>query len=198
MGRLIAITGGIGSGKSIVSRIVRAMGYPVYDCDERARALMDCSDDIKDAIAEHIDPSCITECRTIDRAALASAVFSSAEKLATLNGIVHGAVKEHLSAWSIHPERETATCFVETAIRYHSGIDEVWQVDAPRDLRIERVMKRNGMSHSQVTSRIDSQDSYIPATLHPCTHLIINDGDTAVLPQVESLLDKAIRADEKI
>ena len=202
MGRLIAITGGIGSGKSIVSRIVRAMGYPVYDCDERARALMDCSDDIKDAIAEQIDPSCITERRTIDRAALASAVFSSAEKLAILNGIVHGAVKEHLSAWSIHPEREAATCFVETAILYQSGIDmmvnEVWQVDAPRDLRIERVMKRNGMSHSQVTSRIDSQDSYIPATLHPCTHLIINDGDTAVLPQVESLLDKAIRADEKI
>ena len=57
MKRLIAITGGIGSGKSVVSKILTAMGYPVYDCDSRARVIMDSDDDIKQAIADGIDPA---------------------------------------------------------------------------------------------------------------------------------------------
>ncbi len=75
MERLIAITGGIGSGKSVVSRIVSAMGYPVYDCDTQARRLMDRSDSIKSAIAELIAPSCIIN-GEIDRAALSAELFS--------------------------------------------------------------------------------------------------------------------------
>ncbi|WP_302062698.1 dephospho-CoA kinase [uncultured Duncaniella sp.] len=193
MERLIAITGGIGSGKSVVSRIVSAMGYPVYDCDTQARRLMDRSDSIKSAIAELIAPSCIIN-GEIDRAALSAEVFSSAEKLECLNGIVHGAVREHLAMWSSHPDRATGIRFVETAILYQSGldtmVDEVWQVDAPEELRIQRVMARNAMSRSQVTDRIKSQDSYIPAILHRRTRLIINDGDAAVLPQVERLIDE--------
>lgn len=70
MKRLIAITGGIGSGKSVVSKILTAMGYPVYDCDSRARVIMDSDDDIKQAIADGIDPACIKD-GEIDRQALA-------------------------------------------------------------------------------------------------------------------------------
>lgn len=70
-------------------------------------------------------------------------------------------------------------------------VDEVWQVDAPEELRIQRVIARNAMSRSQVTDRIKSQNSYIPAILHRRTHLIINDGDAAVLPQVERLIDES-------
>ena len=185
---IIAINGGIGSGKSVVSRIVTAMGYPVYDCDARARQLMDSSDEIKAAISADIHRACIKD-GLIDRAMLASIVFEDKEKLAILNSIVHGAVREHFASWA---ENQPGTvCFVETAILYQSGmdtmVDEVWTVDAPLDLRIERVMKRNGLTREAVMSRITTQDSYTPATPHPLVRLIINDGGTPLLPRIEQL-----------
>ena len=185
---IIAINGGIGSGKSVVSRIVTAMGYPVYDCDARARQLMDSSDEIKAAISADIHRACIKD-GLIDRAMLASIVFEDKEKLAILNSIVHGAVREHFASWA---ENQPGTvCFVETAILYQSGmdtmVDEVWTVDAPLDLRIERVMKRNGLSREVVMSRMTSQDFYTPANPLTLVRLIINDADTPLLPRIEQL-----------
>lgn len=185
---IIAINGGIGSGKSVVSRIVTAMGYPVYDCDVRARQLMDSSDEIKAAISADIHRACIKD-GLIDRAMLASIVFEDKEKLAILNSIVHGAVREHFASWA--ENQPGSVCFVETAILYQSGmdtmVDEVWTVDAPLDLRIERVMKRNGLTRQAVMSRITTQDSFTPATPHPLVRLIINDADTPLLPRIEQL-----------
>lgn len=193
MKRLIAITGGIGSGKSVVSRILDAMGYPVYDCDSRAREIMDNNDDIKQAIADNIAPACIKD-GEIDRKELSATVFSSPEKLEILNGIVHGAVRDHLALWHSSEHQADPICFVETAILYQSGldamVDEVWHVDAPREVRVERVMKRNGLSRDEVLARIESQDSFIPTSVHPETKLIDNDGDTAILPQIERLISQ--------
>jgi len=191
---IIAIAGGIGCGKSMVSRIVTAMGYQVYDCDSQAKRLMDSSDDIKAAISASIDNACIHD-GMIDRAALATIVFNDEEKLNLLNSIVHGAVRRHLSSW-IDDNARTASgiCFVETAILYQSGldtmVDEVWNVDAPTDLRIERVMKRNGLTYKSVLSRISAQDSFIPSVPHPRPHLITNDGNTPLLPRIEQLIDR--------
>ncbi len=98
-------------------------------------------------------------------------------------------MREHFASWA---ENQPGTvCFVETAILYQSGmdtmVDEVWTVDAPLDLRIERVMKRNGLTREAVMSRITTQDSYTPATPHPLVRLIINDADTPLLPRIEQL-----------
>lgn len=191
MKKLIAISGGIGSGKSIVSRILTAMGYPVYDCDSRARIIMDNDDNIKQAISASIAPTCIKNGQ-IDRLALASAVFTSPDNLEKLNHIVHGAVRKHLISWHTVEHRTEPVCFVETAILYQSQldrmVDEVWQVDAPLELRVERVMKRNSLSREEVLTRINSQDSYVPETIHPTIYHIDNDGDTPVLPQIEKLI----------
>lgn len=185
---IIAINGGIGSGKSVVSRIVTAMGYPVYDCDSRARQLMDSSDKIKAAISADIHSTCVKD-GSIDRTMLASIVFENEEKLAILNSIVHGAVREHFASWA--ENQPVPVCFVETAILYQSSmdtmVDEVWTVDAPLELRIERVMKRNGLTRQAVMSRIATQDSFIPTRPHPLVHLIINDADTPLLPRIEQL-----------
>ncbi|MCM1051982.1 MAG: dephospho-CoA kinase [Paenibacillus sp.] len=193
MKRLIAITGGIGSGKSVVSRILDAMGYPVYDCDSRAREIMDNNDAIKQAIADNIAPACIKD-GEIDRKELSATVFSSPEKLEILNGIVHGAVRDHLALWHSSEHQADPICFVETAILYQSGldamVDEVWHVDAPCEVRVERVMKRNGLSRDEVLARIESQDSFIPTSVHPATKLIDNDGDTAILPQIERMISQ--------
>lgn len=187
---VIAIEGGIGCGKSTVCAIVAAMGYPVYDCDTQAKVLMDRDESISQAIAEKIGRQCVNHDGSINRPALSDTVFSSPDKLETLNAIVHGAVRTHLASWigSSHDK----VIFVETAILYQSGldrmVDEVWHVDAPAKVRLQRVMKRNGLTARQVKARMDAQDAYRPERIHPAVHTIVNDGLTPVLPRVEQLL----------
>lgn len=188
MKRIVAITGGIGSGKSMVSRMLEAMGYEVYDCDSRAKLLMDSSEDIKRVIADQICRDAILADGSIDRVRLADEVFADCSLLDKLNQAVHTAVKEDIARWCEH----RTVAFVETAILYQSGLDkmvtEVWTVIAPRELRIERVARRNGMSRERIESRIDAQDGFEVVDPHPVQKSIINDGVMALLPQVESLL----------
>lgn len=187
--RLIAITGGIGSGKSIISDILRAMGHKVYDCDTRAKALMDTDESIKNDLIDLISIDAVRNDRTIDRKLLSEIVFNDPDALSRLNSIVHKAVRADLRRW-----RDTSsdkTVWVETAILYASRldreVDEVWEVTAPSELRVQRVMKRNSMSRKQVLARISSQ-STTAAQLHPLTKAIVNDGVEPVLPQILSLL----------
>ena len=187
--RLIAITGGIGSGKSIISDILRAMGHKVYDCDTRAKALMDTDESIKNDLIDLISIDAVRNDRTIDRKLLSEIVFNDPDALSRLNSIVHKAVRADLRRW-----RDTSsdkTVWVETAILYASRldreVDEVWEVTAPTELRVQRVMKRSSMSREQVLARISSQ-STTAAQLHPLTKAIVNDGVEPVLPQILSLL----------
>lgn len=187
--RLIAITGGIGSGKSVISDILRAMGHKVYDCDTRAKALMDTDESIKDDLINLISIDAVRSDRTIDRKLLSEIVFNDPDALSCLNSIVHKAVRADLRRWrDTSPDK---TVWVETAILYASRldreVDEVWEVTAPTELRVQRVMKRNSMSREQVLARISSQ-STTAAQLHPLTKTIVNDGVEPVLPQILSLL----------
>lgn len=96
---LIAISGGIGSGKSVVARILTAMGFPVYDCDSRARMLIDSSHAIKAEICDRLGDCCIDDAGLLDRRKVAGIVFSDPDKLALLNEITHSAVREDLKKW---------------------------------------------------------------------------------------------------
>lgn len=187
MSRIIAITGGIGAGKSIVSRMLRAIGHDVYDCDSEAKHIMDTSAEIKQLIANEICAEAIEE-GMINRQRLAEAVFADAALLDRLNAIVHAHVRADIERWASTKE----IAFVETAILYQSGLDrmvhEVWHVDAPEAVRTERVMARSGLTAEQVKSRIEAQDAYEVTTPHPHIYLIINDGTLPVLPRVEELL----------
>ena len=114
--RLIAITGGIGSGKSIISDILRAMGHKVYDYDTRAKALMDTDESIKNDLIDLISIDAVRNDRTIDRKLLSEIVFNDPDALSRLNSIVHKAVRADLRRW-----RDTSsdkTVWVETAILY--------------------------------------------------------------------------------
>ena len=183
----IAITGGIGSGKSVVSTVLRIMGYPVYDSDSEAKKLMDESLEIRQAIANRISPDAITPDGHIDRQRLARIVFTDKSALATLNSIVHSSVRDHFDKW----RQRDKVAFIETAILYQSRLDqmvnEVWDVIAPTEVRINRVMKRNGITAEQVRARIEAQQ-FIPDTPHPNVHTITNAPDVPVLPQIIALL----------
>ena len=160
---IVAITGGIGSGKSVVSQVLRLLGYPVYDCDANAKRLMNESVALRES--------------------LSSIVFADQSALADLNAIVHPAVKADIQVWW---REKGGLVFVETAIPYSSGVhqivDKIWKVTAPTEVRVERVMARNGMPRMQVEQRIASQAS--EEVQSDKDVVIINDGTTAVIPQI--------------
>lgn len=184
--RIIAISGGIGSGKSMVSKILSALGYWVYDCDSRAKLLMDRDVEIIGCIEREVCKAAVSD-GVIDRKILGDFVFSSPEALKKLNSIVHEAVKDEIL--SLCAYREIA--FVETAILYASGldkiVDEVWEVIAPEEIRILRVLHRNPwLSEDDVRKRIEAQSTELnPENPHRCIKMIVNDGFTPLLPQIE-------------
>ncbi|MDE7387860.1 MAG: dephospho-CoA kinase [Muribaculaceae bacterium] len=181
-GKVVALTGGIGAGKSVVSHVLRAMGFPVYDCDSEARRLMDSSPAMLARIAAEVAPSAITPDGRLDRARLAEIVFADPSALRKLNSIVHGAVRDHLAARIA--ESQAPIFFVETAILYESGIDRivdaVWEVTAPAGERIDRVMARSGLTRSQVESRMAVQR----VASAPTHRIIRNSSSDAILPQI--------------
>lgn len=188
--RIIAITGGIGSGKSVVSKVLESMGYTVYDCDRNAKALMDEDSEIKSRLKAEIHNGAVDDNGNIDRPFLSSIVFNAPDKLKILNSIVHAAVKKDIRRW-IEKHNKEKILFVETAILFESGLDaevnEVWKVTAPMDLRIIRVCERNGVSSEHVKARIASQMSE-EMRQHPKTSLIVNDGKVSLLKQINSNL----------
>ncbi len=188
--RIIAVTGGIGAGKSVVCGILKVMGYEVYDCDSRARAIMEGNPDIALQISREVCHSAVTPDGFIDRRILSKTVFSDLELLEKLNSIVHSYVRNDIREWSYGK----SVCFVETAILYQSGLDRmvsrVWNVTAPEAVRVSRVMLRSCLTEHEVRQRIAAQDSFKPQNIHRHVCRIINDGIKPLLPQIEALINQ--------
>lgn len=186
MSKIIGITGGIGSGKSVVSRILRCLDYYVYDCDIQAKIIMDNSDEIKNKLCEYISKEAVNN-GNINRILISKIVFEDKNKLAKLNEIVHQSVLSDIKEKSANYEY----FFFETAILYQSGFDKicnsVWEVTAPLETRIKRVMDRNAFQRKQVIDRINSQ-SYTTNTPHKNVVQILNDDLNPILPVILSLL----------
>ena len=100
MMKLIAITGGIGSGKSVVSSIVKVMGHHVYDCDTRARQLMLNSEEVRRQVQEAFGPETYLDDGSLNREHLSKVAFKDPDSLARLNAIVHPATARDLQQWA--------------------------------------------------------------------------------------------------
>lgn len=187
-GRVIAITGGIGSGKSVVASVVSSLGGPVYDCDSRARSLMENSMDIKERLVDNFGHEVIGHDGHINRPYLSQQVFGDPAKLKLLNGIVHGAVRDDFRNWC---SGYSGTVWVETAILLESGMDKLvdaaWNVVAPVELRVRRVMARSGLEAEEVKARIIAQKSELHLDDKP-VYTIQNDDVQPVLPMVLQLM----------
>ena len=191
--KLIAITGGIGSGKSVVARLVQVMGHEVYDCDSRAKALMTENEEVRHLLIEDFGKETYHNDGTLNRQHLSEVAFGDDKALARLNGIVHPATARDMQQWAQRQADNGArVAFVETALLRTAGldrlVDEVWHVTAPASVRIPRVMARSGLTEQQVCERIAAQS--VEDALATGEHPIINDDVTAVLPQVLNLLSK--------
>lgn len=185
----IAVSGGIGSGKSVVCRVLMALGYDVYDCDSRAKHIMDHDANIKRSLCQKISPEAVDEKGDIRRNVISKVVFSDPAKLAALNEIVHGAIRADITRWL---KQHRGPAFIETAILYQSGldkmVDEVWEVEAPEDVRVLRVCRRSGLNAEEVKSRIAAQNLFVEQP-HPLVRHIINDDCHSLLLQVNALLE---------
>lgn len=156
----VGITGGIGSGKSTVCRMLAERGVALYDADSRAKELMATSESLRQALVENFGAETFTA-EGLNRAYLAGRVFGDAEQLRLLNSLVHPAVIADFEAWA--EAQEGHYVLFESAILFEAGledrVDVVVAVMAPESLRVERVMARDGHTKEQVMARIKSQMS---------------------------------------
>lgn len=155
----VGITGGIGSGKSRVSDLLRARGYAVYDCDSEAKRLMLSDAGLQKALEELAGCVLFSPESGFDRKALAAFMFSCPENVAAVNALVHPAVRMDFAAWASAQEGDM--CFMESAILFESGfdgaVDVIVSVDAPDEVRIARAMMRDGSSREAVVERMRAQ-----------------------------------------
>lgn len=191
--KLIAITGGIGSGKSVVSRMLQVMGYEVYDCDSRAKRLMNDDALVRDQIVSAFGTESYCADGSLNKGYLGSVAFTDEQSLSRLNAIVHPATARDIVQWA---EKQAASgadaAFVETALlrtaRLDRLVDQVWHVTAPALVRIDRVRVRSGLTAQQVRDRMAAQS--LEEALAPGECAIVNDDKSAVMPQVADLLAK--------
>ncbi|TNE51132.1 MAG: dephospho-CoA kinase [Bacteroidetes bacterium] len=184
----VGITGGIGSGKTTVCQIFQTLGIPVYDADHWAKWLITHDPGIKSAIVGLLGPDAYLKDGTYNRSFVANAVFSDRLKLDALNQIVHPAVEGHSLDW--HLEQARTGCpytLREAALLIESGghknLDALIVVTAPEEVRIERVMQRDGVTDDAVRARIRNQMPESEKTAL-ADYVIRNDGRHQLIPQV--------------
>ena len=191
--RLIAISGGIGSGKSVVAHLLQVIGYQVYDCDSRAKSLMTKSEEVRRQLIEAFGNETYLADGTLNRQHLSAVAFADEQTLNRLNAIVHPATARDMRLWADKRAAEgDQAAFVETALLRTAGIDrmvdDVWHVTAPEEVRIRRVMARSGLTALQVRDRMAAQNA--EERIAEGEQVIVNDDVTAILPQVLRLLDE--------
>ena len=155
----IAITGGIGSGKTFVSNLLKERGIPIYNSDDEAKRLMVSDEGIRRDLMALLGED-VYQGDALNKFLLASYLFADAGNAARINAIVHPRVRADFSRWlAEHQDVEVAG--LECAILYEAGfentVDKVVMVYAPKSLRIERAMKRDNATESQIRARIAAQ-----------------------------------------
>ncbi|MBO5443970.1 MAG: dephospho-CoA kinase [Muribaculaceae bacterium] len=187
-GRIIGICGGIGSGKSVVSRVLRLRGEMVYDCDFEARRIMDSSPEVMMALYERYGEEVCPAAGPICRPELSKRVFGNREERLWLNAMVHRMVREDVREWadavfSAGGDR----CFVESAILASSGLadmcSDIILVDAPEPLRVARVGDRDGIAPEDIRRRIESQREETRLAMDSGCRIVsvCNDNNTSIL-----------------
>ena len=183
----IGITGGIGSGKSYVCNLLKQRGLPVYNCDDEAKRLMTESPIIRHQLTALIGENAYRN-NELNKPIIAEYLFANAENAEKVNGIVHPVVKQDFENWT--KEQTPPIVIQECALLFESGfsdtVDVTVEIYAPKEIRLERAMKRDNATQQQVEARMASQmdEEEKRAQANYC---IINDGKADLNAQIEEL-----------
>ncbi|MCA6078664.1 dephospho-CoA kinase [Fulvivirga sedimenti] len=184
----IGITGGIGSGKSLVARIFNCLGIPVYDADNRAKWITNHDPAIIEKVKSLLGEFAYRDGQ-LDRNRVSSQVFGKPELLENLNSIIHPAVGEDYKKWVL--QQNTSYVLKEAALLFESGsfrqLDGIIHVSAPMDLRIKRTLERDKQRGREQIEAIIARQMNDDERLAKSDFEIINDGHTLVIPQVLKL-----------
>ena len=184
---LVGITGGIGAGKSIVSRIFEILGIPKYDADSRAKILMNSDSQLRKSITLLFGTEAYKDDH-LNRQFIAAKAFENKSLLTQLNELVHPVVGSDFKLWV--KKQSTPYILKEAALLFESdsykSLDKIITVTAPEAIRIERVMSRDGRSKDQVKSIISNQMSE-EEKADRSDYVIANDDKQMVIPQILSI-----------
>ncbi len=193
----IGITGGIGSGKTHISAIFKALGYPIFDCDREAKALYDTDAELKAKLIALFGKELYeTEDGRLDRQLLGNIIFSSDKALKEVNALVHPAVRRAFVLWrSKQEELGHKLCFLESAILFDSKLSSLLDrnilVYADETARLRRAMARDGVSATLIRQRMAKQMSQEEMkTLADIT--IYNNDNQPLLRQINKFLEEIL------
>lgn len=186
----IAITGGIGSGKSYVSALLEARGIPIYNADNESKRLTVSDEKIRNGLIALLGEE-VYQGNMLNKTLLASYLFASSENAAKVNAVIHPRVKADFLRW-VDEHHHCDIVGLESAILYESGFDDVvdgvLMVYAPESLRVERAMKRDGVSEVQIRARMAAQmDDEMKR--QKADWVVMNDGSISLDEQLDALME---------
>jgi dephospho-CoA kinase len=183
----VGITGGIGSGKSIVCQVFATLGIPVFNADNTARHLMEHDAALVHGISSLLGAD-VYDNGLLNRAKVSSIIFKDPAKLEQLNALVHPATIQYAKDW--FNSQSAPYVIKEAAIFFESGsnvdMDVMVGIFAPEELRIQRTIDRSKLTRAQVVDIISRQMNE-DEKMKRCDYVITNDDLSAVLPQVLQL-----------
>lgn len=188
----VGVTGGIGSGKSTICKLLENLEYPVYYADDRAKFILANDQKCKEKIITEFGVKCYLENGELNRSYLADKVFNSEQEIKKLNAIVHPLVDEDFENWLIRNEKSNIV-FKEAALLFETGgykkLDKIIVVDAPLEVRIDRVLLRDPQrTKKQVEAIIAKQ---IPQyKKNELADYLIDNSAGGVMEQVFDVLEK--------
>ena len=192
MTKIIGLTGGIGSGKTMVAKYIESLGIPVYIADDEAKILMS-SPAIINAISNEFGTN-IVDNETLNRKKLAKLVFNNPDKLKILNTIVHPQVKRHFDEW-VKKHKNAPLVVKEAAILFESGgdkyCDAIITVTAPVEIRVQRIMERDKIDRESILQRIQNQWTD-EQRIAKSDYVIHNISDDETYKQIDKILNLLI------
>ena len=193
----IGITGGIGVGKTIVSRMFQVLGVPIYDADTRAKWVMHHDQELRKELEEAFGPETYNAAGELNRAYLAGVVFNNPVRLELLNSLVHPHVGKDFEVW-VAAHADKPYILKEAALMFESEswrqVDEVIAVYAPLELRIKRLLKRDTHRTEEDIKAIMARQLSEEEKMRRAQHIIYNDDQQLIIPQVLALHEQFSRA----
>jgi dephospho-CoA kinase len=188
----IGLTGGIGSGKSVISHLLRLMDIPIYDCDDETKHLIARDSSIRQSLTALVDANLYGP-DGLDKQKLASYIFGNEVHLKAVNAIIHPAVRADFIRWTKAYSQVSLIVGMESAILIDAGfedaVDIIVNVSAPTEVRLRRAVRRDHSSVELIQKRIDSQISENERNAK-ADYIIYNDDVHPIIPQVYSLINK--------
>ena len=194
--RQIGVTGGIGSGKSVVCHVFRTLGIPVYEADERAKWLTEHDPILKADIMRVLGPNAYDALGRYNRAWVASQVFASPVLLGQLNAVIHPRVLSDTDAW-VNQHADKPYVIKEAALMQAAGqgnsLHKVIVVWAPIDLRLDRIRLRDPHRSDEEILNIINRQVSDEERAHIADYLVKNDESQLLLPQILQLHEEFLR-----